>query len=160
MREAAAKLLKSGERFQGTRDQLPPYAMSMVMADRDLSRAITVYRDLEDQRQNIAASESIIRELKGVLENAEGIGGFDQIRYDLQLDRSLGVQRHYELAQLEADVLAQTLSGDAKRQAESVGAGVEEFKNPSLQAIAEAESVSQATSRVRRSISSLHRVAP
>jgi len=155
-KEYFGQILRLGERFQGTRDQLPAYAMSMVMADRDLSRAITVYRDLESQRQTIAASEAIIGELQSVLSNAEGIGGFDQIRYDLQLDRSLGVQRHYDLIRLEAEVLVEALSGDAKREAEDVLAVVDDSKNRGLQGIAEGE-----VTMVRNDVEALRaRLAP
>lgn len=138
-REYFQQILKLGERFQGTRDQLPAYAVSLVMEDRDLSKAITVYRDLDHQKQTIAASEQIISELREALANAEGIGGFEAIRYDAQLARSLAAQRHYELLSLEEALLEDDLSGDSKRAVHDVGKRREELEGTVLQAVAEGD---------------------
>lgn len=137
-REYFQKLLQQGSAFQGVRDQLPPFAMSMVLADRDLSRAVTIYRDLERQRQMIGTSQAIIDELHKVLETATGIGGFDRVRYDAQFARSLSVQHHFELLQLETDLLESALSGDARRQMAELGGILGQAQSTALQAVADA----------------------
>jgi hypothetical protein len=124
--------------------------MSMVMADKELSQAITVYQDLEHQQQMIAASEAIIAELEAVLGNASGIGGFDALRYDLQLNRSLAVQRHFELLALEESVLDDALSGESKRQIAAITAQRETAQSTALTAAAEGD-----YDRVERDISGL-----
>lgn len=158
-KEYIDQLLRLGDQFTGTRDQLPAYAMSMIMADQDLSRAITVYKDLEAQRQTIAESEAIIGELRKVLDNADGIGGFTQIRYDLQLARSLGVERHNDLLVIEEGALRASLSGEAKRSVDSIAAEREELKFLWLKAIGEGDvaRVKQDVGNLRTRLSSLRR---
>lgn len=136
-REYFQKLLQQGSSFQGAQDQLPPFAMSMVLADRDLSRAVTIYRDLERQRQMIAASQAIIDELNEVLENATGIGGFDRVRYDAQFARSLSAQHHFELLQVETDLLESALSGDARRQVAALSGSLGQAQSAALEAVAD-----------------------
>jgi hypothetical protein len=138
-REYFEQLLKLGDKFQGTRDQLPAFAMSMVLADVELGRAMTIYRDLERQRQMLATSEAIIQELRQALSNATGIGGFDTLRYDAQFARSLIVQRHYELLELEDAILEDALSGDAKRQVVAQRAALVDAQASSLAAVASGE---------------------
>jgi TolA-binding protein len=138
-KEYFQQILRLGERFQGTRDQLPAYAVSMVMEDADLSRAITVYRELEQQRQSIATSEAIIEELRSALDNAEGIGGFDAMRYDITFSRSLAVQHHFDLLALEEDLLESALSGSERREVEAVRRDRRKAHDVALEAIAEGD---------------------
>lgn len=156
-KEYLQEFVDNGGQVKASGDQLPPYALSMVMADRDLSRAITVYQDIERQRQSIAASESIIEELEKALANANGIGGFDQLRYDMQLDRSLRVQRHYDLLALEEDVLQAGLSGESKRRVNDVRSVRQASQETALQAIAEGDAARVQTDvdKVRGQLSAL-----
>jgi tetratricopeptide (TPR) repeat protein len=138
-KEYFRQILEQGDKFRGARDQLPPFAMSLVLADRELGRALTIYRDLERQRQMLSTSEGIIVELRQALENATGIGGFDTLRYDAQLARSLVVQRQFELLDLEDAILEDALSGDARRQVAAQRGALASAQSTALEAVAKGD---------------------
>jgi tetratricopeptide (TPR) repeat protein len=152
-REYFQKLLAHADAVDGSADQLPAFAVSMVMSDRELSKAITIYRDLEQQRQMLAMSETIIGELRGALQNATGIGGFENIRYEAQFARSLIAQRHFELVELEELVLEDSLSGDARRQLGSLRDPRLAAQAVSLQAVSDGD-----YARLQSDIDELRRV--
>jgi len=81
----------------GTAEGLPPFAVAMMLSDAELSRSLTVYRELERQRQNVEISEGLIVELEKVLGSSAGIGGFDQLRYDVLLSQGRGKELMLEL---------------------------------------------------------------
>lgn len=85
----------------GTR--LPPYAVSMMQADPDLSRAIFVFGELEDQEQTIRTSEDIIRELKLALGDSGGLGSFEAVRYETLTTSWRGLDQGLLLVQAELD---------------------------------------------------------
>lgn len=59
---------------------LPPYAVSMMRNDPELSRAIDVFRDLDLERQDIEDSERLIGELRSFIDGSGAIGSFDRTR--------------------------------------------------------------------------------
>ncbi len=61
---------------------LPAYAVAMMRADPELSRAIGVFQDLEQQRRDIEVSERLIQELQGVVHSGGGIGSLERLRYE------------------------------------------------------------------------------
>lgn len=148
-REYFGQILKLGDQFRGTRDQLPPFAIAMVLADRELSRAITIYRDLERQRQMVATSQAIIDELDTVLASATGIGGFDAMRYDAQFARSMVVQRQFELLEVEDLLLEDALSGEARRRVAAQRSELAGAQELALKAVADGDD-----ERARREIQS------
>jgi tetratricopeptide (TPR) repeat protein len=91
------RILRISDDNSDNPDKLPAYALAMVMADRDLGRAITVYRDLGAQREILERSETLIAELELVFGDSEGIGGFERIRYDVAFQQSLTRQKQLEL---------------------------------------------------------------
>lgn len=94
-----------------TAGDLPPYAMAMMMADNELSRALSVYRELEKQRRDVEISEQLIAELDRVLGASAGIGGFDQLRYDTILNQTLATDLQLELLRAEESWLADSVTG-------------------------------------------------
>lgn len=124
IRERFAKLANAdadpGQYFQNLVDLdrdasaggLPPFAVSMMMADAELSRALSVYRELEKQRRDLEVSERIITELERVLGSSAGIGGFDQLRYESIMNQTLVTDLQLELLRAEEGWLREILSGD------------------------------------------------
>jgi hypothetical protein len=80
---------------------MPAYARAMMMADDDLSLAMDVYRELARQDRDIQTSERLVDELSAILQTSTSIGGFEQIRYDSLLNRSLAVDKQLQLLELE-----------------------------------------------------------
>lgn len=73
---------------------LPTYALAMMRADPELTRAVDVFHDLQRQAKDIALSERIIQELGAVISGGS-IGSLERLRYDA--------------IQLQAEVLAARL---------------------------------------------------
>lgn len=84
---------------------LPAYAYAMMANDPDLSRALTVYRELERQRETIDASQRLVRELEVVLSSAAAIGGFEMLRYEAVFDHTLALQQQLTLLAIEEQYL-------------------------------------------------------
>ena len=93
---------------------LPQFAVAMMMSDEELSRALTVYGEIEKQRQNIETSERLIDELQEVFSSSAGLGGFDQLRYGVILAQSQSTDLQLELIRSEYEFLRET-SSDAAR---------------------------------------------
>jgi tetratricopeptide (TPR) repeat protein len=67
---------------------LPSYALAMMRADPELTRAVNVFADLDVQRADIEASEELVRELELAMGDAGGIQNLAQIRYDATVLRT------------------------------------------------------------------------
>jgi len=104
----------------GTDQGLPAFAMAMMLSDADLSSALTVYRELERQRRDVEVSEGLIVELTRVLESSVGIGGFDQLRYDVLLQQSMGTDLMQQLLEIEEVWLRQTATGGAVAELDAI----------------------------------------
>lgn len=115
---------------------LPAYARAMVLADRDLSRALTIFSDIESQKQMLKASRVLIDELEQALTTDATIGAFQKLRYDTQFARTQVVQRHFDLLEIEDRILVDSLSGEQKRQFSSMEQEREQRKTTALKAIA------------------------
>ena len=74
----------------GEAEGLPGYALAMMRADPELSRAIEVMRALEEQEADLALSEQMVRELTAYLENSSTIASFVRLRSDW-MDARYGV---------------------------------------------------------------------
>jgi hypothetical protein len=111
----------------------------MVMADRDLGRAITVYRDLGDQREILERSETLIAELELVFGDSEGIGGFERIRYDVAFQQSLTRQKQLELLAIEEAWLQASLKTGEKNRLDTL----QEIRGTLADAIVQAKNESE-----------------
>ena len=109
----------------GGRGELPSYALAMMMGDEELGRAISVYQDLESQQNDITMSEQLIADLETVLSSQAGIGGFSQLRYEVQVVVNASLERQLELLELEEAWLAQY-------GPPSMGSDLTEFKRERL----------------------------
>jgi tetratricopeptide (TPR) repeat protein len=96
---------------------LPPYAVSMMRADPELSRAMAVFRDLEQQRQDIEASERLIAELSSFISGSGAIGSYERIRTDTLVARMRALDAQLRLLQVERQWLETLEDADAGRVA-------------------------------------------
>lgn len=110
------RILRMSDDNANNPDRLPAYALAMVMADRDLGRAITVYQDLGSQRDLLQRSETLIEELEAVFGDSEGIGGFERIRYDVAFQQTLTRQKQLELLAIEESWLKASLRANDKNR--------------------------------------------
>ena len=76
---------------------LPSYALSMMRADPELSRAVAVFQDLEVQRSDIEASEGLVRELEAVMSESTGIQNLERVRFDALRTRTKVLQARLAL---------------------------------------------------------------
>jgi len=97
-------------------EALPHYALTMLRHDEDLVRGVSLQRDLQQQGISIAQSNELIAALDGILGNVEAIGGFDQLRYDVVLYRSLAVEQKRRLLSEEVSWLRQTSASAVRRE--------------------------------------------
>jgi len=81
--------------------QLPPYAVSMMRADPEMSRAIDVFRDLDLEQQDIEASERLIDELRSFIVGSGAIGSFDRTKTDTLVARQGVIDSELKLLDLD-----------------------------------------------------------
>jgi TolA-binding protein len=93
---------------------LPGYAVAMMAADKELGRALRVFRDLDRQEAQLAASEGLIAELQQVLGSDVGLGGFEHLRYAIALQQERAVKDTLDLMAAEEAWLLDA-SPDARR---------------------------------------------
>ncbi len=65
-----ARVVAIGE---GTATDIPEYARTLILADKELGQAIHLFTELEDQRRDIEYSEALIAELEVALSGAEAM---------------------------------------------------------------------------------------
>jgi TolA-binding protein len=99
---------------------LPGYALAMITDDEELTKALTIYRELALQESSVEESEKIIEELTAVMDASSGIGGFGQVRYDIGLNLGITDQNRWLLLEAEEAWLTQNTSGEAKRGVEAL----------------------------------------
>lgn len=80
---------------------LPPYAVAMMKADPELSRAIDVFRNLDLERQDIEASEQLIDELRSFIDGSGAIGSFERARTDALVARQSIIDTRLGLLDIE-----------------------------------------------------------
>jgi tetratricopeptide (TPR) repeat protein len=100
---------------------LPGYALAMITEDDDLTKALTIYRELALQERSVEESEQIIEELTAVMDASSGIGGFGQVSYDISLNLGITEQNRWLLLEAEEMWLSQNSTGSAKRAVEDLG---------------------------------------
>ena len=99
-------------------DELPLYAVEMLVSDPGMAKALRIYREAERQRADIAASETLIAEIEAAL--AAGAGGAAQQSEQELTSVSLSLQRAQgELLAAEESLLQEV--GDSALR-EQVGA--------------------------------------
>jgi tetratricopeptide (TPR) repeat protein len=80
---------------------LPAFAIAMMSSDPDLSRALDVFRELEQQEETITKSEDLVRILRTALEASTSLGGFEQLRIDAITNQKMITEQQMALLQLE-----------------------------------------------------------
>ncbi len=101
---AEAEVREVIEQLEGASD-LPPYAVSMLREDPLFQRAITVFEDLDAQRDVLDASERLIGDL-AVFLRAEGLGSFSSMRVRAMHQRAQIVENRLGLLEVQANWLA------------------------------------------------------
>lgn len=85
---------------------LPPYAVAMMRADPELSRAISVFKNLDQERQDIEASERLIDELQSFIQGSGAIGSYERTRTDTLSARMATLDERLKLLGIEEDWLS------------------------------------------------------
>jgi len=93
--------VRDGQRLGET--DLPPFAISMMVADEQLERAIHLQEDLDDQNHIVEMSEALIFELEPIIGGGSGIGGAQRLRYEIILAMSRTVREELEALSLERE---------------------------------------------------------
>lgn len=83
--------------------RLPQYAVAMILADPDLSRAISVFEELENQERSLRTSEDIIHELRAVLGGSPTLAGADRTRYAAMYTGRVAIEQQLDLLQIEEE---------------------------------------------------------
>lgn len=104
-RDYFQKVLRLDARRPADAGGLPSYAIAMMMADKELSRAIKVYKEMERQEATLDASERLIDELTAIIGTEATIGGFEYLRYDVVLQQGLALEQQLSLLGLEEEWL-------------------------------------------------------
>jgi TolA-binding protein len=104
-KEYFQKVLRLDAKRPSDAGGLPSYAIAMMMSDKDLSRAISVYKEMERQETTLDASERLIDELTAIIGTEATIGGFEYLRYDVVLQQGLALEQQLSLLALEEEWL-------------------------------------------------------
>lgn len=88
---------------------LPPYAVAMVRADPDLARAIEVFRELLEEREQLQAAEDLIAELRVFLRQQGAVGPSTPLRLEAIERRGDIVRQRIELLGTQARWVAEVL---------------------------------------------------
>ncbi|MEZ4235964.1 MAG: tetratricopeptide repeat protein [Myxococcota bacterium] len=85
---------------------LPDYAVAMMRADPELSRAMAVFRDLAREEDDIQASERLIEELESFISGTGAIGSYERIRTDTLVARGSATDAQMRLLAIEHEWLS------------------------------------------------------
>lgn len=81
--------------------RLPDFAVAKMLEDPDLARAVAILSEIAAQEADIATSEAIIRELGPLLAEGQGLGGFEEMRYDAVLAANQAAEQSLVLLEVE-----------------------------------------------------------
>lgn len=95
--------------------RLPDFAVSKMLEDPDLARAVGILTELRQQEEDLARSEELIRELAPILAVGQGLGGFEQMRYDAVLVASQAAEQSLLLLEVEEEWLFDNLPNNQHR---------------------------------------------
>ncbi len=96
--------------------RLPEFAVSKMLEDPDLARAVAILTEISQQESDIAESEQLIRELGPILAQGQGLGGFEQMRYDAVLVANQAAEQSLMLLETEETWLYQELPDGQHRK--------------------------------------------
>lgn len=82
---------------------VPPYVAAMLLAEEDVRRAVENGREVSSELADVAVSESLVRELRLVLERRAGLTSFEQMRFELVEAQVEALSERARLLRAEAD---------------------------------------------------------
>jgi len=132
---------------------LPSYALAMMRADPELSRAIDVFRDLDRQRRDIETSEAIIADLESVMSGQSSMSNLARVRYDAILTRVDVLESRLALVEGEEQWLRDDPAG--AEAAEGLAARREELESALAGGVAEATTFEDRLSRYESRLAAL-----
>lgn len=94
--------------------RLPDFAVSKMLEDPDLARAVAILSEIHKQETDIEESERLIKELTPILANGDSLGGFEDMRYDAVLVANQAAEQSLLLLETEESWLLGELNGAAK----------------------------------------------
>jgi tetratricopeptide (TPR) repeat protein len=87
----------------GVSERLPPFAMGALLSDEGVARAAAAWRTVEQQREELAASERIVKDLELALSGGTNVlGGFVAARQELGGIRGAALSMRDRLLDAEA----------------------------------------------------------
>ncbi len=113
------KVLAGARGEPGATTGLPGYAVAMLVDHPDMARSLGLFREVARQEGQIEGAETLIGELRQVMDTAAGIGGYERLRYEVSVEQGRATELQLELLGLEEAWLAEVLPVD--RQAELAG---------------------------------------
>ena len=134
VRDRIARMVRDGDRRGGTFERvaelynnrysssndLPAYAVSMMMADDEMARAVAVDSELGRQLDVIRESQVLLDELKLALGEATGLGSFEGIRYELALAMADTLSQHLGVLRAEDAWLREVSGGKVDGQLDGI----------------------------------------
>ncbi len=87
----------------GVSERLPPFAMGALLSNDDVSRAALAWRAVEGQKQELAESERMVKDLEAALSGGSNVlGGFAAARQEIAGIRGAALSMRDRLLEAEA----------------------------------------------------------
>jgi tetratricopeptide (TPR) repeat protein len=90
---------------------LPPFALAKLAADPDVSKAMSVWKEVQRQQGVVTESEEIITQLSQVLGTAAHLGVYDQLYQRIRDVREQALRQRLEVIDAQEDWVASTTAG-------------------------------------------------
>ncbi len=82
---------------------VPTYAVAMLLAEDEVQRAVDNGQEVANELADVAVSESLVRELRLVLDHRAGLTSFEQMRFELVEAQTMALAERLRLLGAEAE---------------------------------------------------------
>lgn len=114
------KRIVEADALDSSRYALPAYAIEMLVDDPDMSRAVGARKELRRQDRDLAHSQEMVDEIRGVLASSDAIGTFSRGRGGLLRLADDGLRLRSDLVSLEIDYLVDNVSDSNRAEVKSL----------------------------------------
>lgn len=105
----------------GVSEKLPPFAMGALLSDDSVARAAHAWRAVEEQKAELAESESIVKDLELALSGGSNVlGGFAAARQEIAAIRGAGLSMRDRLLDAEATWLRSRVPSQSKAEIQQI----------------------------------------
>lgn len=122
---------------------LPPYAVSMMLADDDLSRAVDLYTEITEQEEDLREAETLINELSIILEKEGGASSYSGTRFAVMRTRAQGLVELARVFELRAGWMADVVDSEYQSRVQAIGKRVEQLGTDANEAMSLIEQASE-----------------